>query len=40
MMHIPAKSEFRVLMEPHNGPCLSLFLPTDTAGMAGGLSLS
>jgi Bacterial archaeo-eukaryotic release factor family 7 len=33
MMHIPPKSELRVLMEPHNGPCLSLFLPTDTAGM-------
>jgi len=31
-MEIPSTSEFRVLLEQHHGPCISLFLPTHQAG--------
>ncbi len=31
-MEIPAISELRVLLEQHNGPCISMFLPTHRAG--------
>src|SRR5260370_29828391 len=32
-MEIPAISELRVLLEQHNGPCISMFLPTHRAGI-------
>jgi hypothetical protein len=31
-MEIPSTSELRVLLEQHNGPCISMFLPTHRAG--------
>jgi len=33
-MNIPSKSELRGLMEQHNGPCISMFLPTHRVGEA------
>jgi len=32
-MEIPSISELRVLLEQHNGPCISMFLPTHRAGI-------
>lgn len=32
-MEIPPLSEFRPLLEQHNGPCISMFLPTHRAGI-------
>jgi hypothetical protein len=32
-MTIPSQSEFRTLMEQHNDPCISMFLPIFRAGM-------
>jgi len=32
-MEIPSTSEFRTLLEQHNGPCISMFLPTHRSGM-------
>lgn len=34
MTHLPTQSELRALMEPHDDPCLSLFLPAERAGVA------
>jgi hypothetical protein len=31
-MEIPSTSELRALLEQHNGPCISMFLPTHRAG--------
>ena len=33
MTPIPTKSELQILMEPQHGPCISLFLPTERAGV-------
>lgn len=33
MTPIPTKSELHLLMEPQHGPCISLFLPTERAGV-------
>jgi hypothetical protein len=33
MMHIPAHSVLRALMEPHHDHCISLFLPTERVGV-------
>jgi len=33
MTHIPSRSELRVLMEQQTGLCISLFLPTERAGV-------
>ena len=33
MTHIPTRSEFEILMEPQHGPCISLFLPAERAGV-------
>lgn len=33
MTHIPTRSELQTLMEPQHGPCISLFLPTERAGV-------
>lgn len=33
MTHIPSKSELGALMEQQIGPCISLFLPTERAGV-------
>jgi hypothetical protein len=33
MTHIPSRSELRALMEQQTGPCISLFLPTERAGV-------
>jgi hypothetical protein len=33
MMHMPTQSELRALMEPHDDPCVSLFLPICRAGV-------
>ena len=30
-MEIPSTSELRALLEQHNGPCISMFLPTHRA---------
>lgn len=32
-MEIPSTSELRPLLEQHNGPCISMFLPTHRAGI-------
>ncbi len=32
-MTIPPQSDFRTLMEQHNDPCISMFLPIHRAGM-------
>jgi hypothetical protein len=32
-MTMPSQSDFRTLMEQHNGPCISMFLPTHRARM-------
>ena len=33
MTPIPTKSELHILMRPQHGPCISLFLPTERAGV-------
>lgn len=33
MTAIPTKSDLQILMQPQHGPCISLFLPTERAGV-------
>jgi release factor family 7 len=33
MTPIPTKSELQILLKPQHGPCISLFLPTERAGV-------
>jgi hypothetical protein len=33
MMNIPSKGDLRILLETQNGPCISLFMPTDRTGV-------